>query len=302
MHYNKTKIYGTAIFSDIELSLSIPETVETRHTLLLITYKEAAPFAAMDHSMPLYQAHGRRVRLYSDRKFAENRKGQSWCYEVEHFVRFYWKSSESTLLYEFLEREERRLFSFWLVHLFLPLYFTLEGVYDFFHGGAVELDGKAVMFSAPSMGGKSTMTDFFLRQGHPLISDDKIASYVEEGRLRLVPSHPYHRPYRKPEVLGDLSMDFCTQPLPLNALYLLEGNNEDDRITIEAIRGYEKFDALGAHYLYAFDFLNVRRFSYLAGVLDSLPLFRLRRPWDRGRLPELYKVIRAHCDTLNKED
>ncbi len=58
------------------------------------------------------------------------------------------------------------------------------------------------MFIAPSMGGKSTLTDFFIQQGHGLISDDKVPTVIENGQFLAGGSHPYHRPHRRFEELG----------------------------------------------------------------------------------------------------
>lgn len=295
-----TRVYATTIFSDVDLPLAVSEEVETRQELTLHRCDETLAFGKSRCSMPLYRAHGRTVRLHTDRKITGSEKGQPWCYEVEGVVRFYWKSAHNTLCYELLENGNVQLLSFWLVHLFLPLYFTLEGVYEIFHGGAVESEGGALMFAAPSMGGKSTMIDYFLRRGHSLVSDDKIATLVEGGEFRLVPSHPYHRPYRKFEVLGDLSPSFSSHSCALHALYLLDRNEEGAEITIEELHGFEKFNALRHHYLYPFDFLRLRRFRYLSRILDSVPVFRIRRPWSIQKIPDVYEAILEHRTTIKR--
>ena len=151
---------------------------------------------------PLYWAHDRKVYLYSDREFDGSDVGQPWCYEVEDVVKFYWIGGEAMIYYELGDKGDVNLLSFWFIHLLLPLYMTLENMYDFLHAGAVEVEGKPILFIAPSMGGKSTMTDYFIKQGHSLISDDKVPTFIQHGKFMAVGSHPYHRPYRKFEELG----------------------------------------------------------------------------------------------------
>ena len=158
--------------------------------------------AGISCGFPFYSAHGRNVYLYSNRPLDGSAKGQPWCYEVKDVVRFYWQGGGRTIFYELAEQGNAGLLSFWFIHLLLPLYFTLEGIYDFLHAGAVEVGGNPILFIAPSMGGKSTLTDYFIREGHPLVSDDKVATFIENSQFMAVGSHPYHRPYRRFEELG----------------------------------------------------------------------------------------------------
>ena len=160
----------------------------------------------------MYWAHGQEwFILYSDREFNGSEVGQPWCYEVQDVVTFYWVSGERTIYYELNEEGDANLLSFWFIHLLLPLYMTLENMYDFLHAGAVEVDGKPIFFIAPSMGGKSTMTDYFIKQGHTLVSDDKVPTFIQDEKFIAVGSHPYHRPYRKFEELGYRVEKFTTE-------------------------------------------------------------------------------------------
>jgi len=55
------------------------------------------------------------------------------------------------------------------------------------HASAVELDGRAVAFVAPSGGGKSTIAMHLHHLGHRVIADDLCAVEVAGGRARLWP-------------------------------------------------------------------------------------------------------------------
>lgn len=294
---NTITVYGTKITSDIAFPLDLSQETETRYEVELSSNVPKQLKNAITCGFPLYWAHDRKVYLYSDRLFDDADVGQPWCYEVKDIVTFYWVGGEEIIYYELQEQGDARLLAFWFIHLLLPLYFTLEEKYDFFHGGAVEVEGKAVMFTAPSMGGKSTMTDYFLKQGHPLISDDKIATFVEDGKLMLVGSHPYHRPYRKFEELGYRSKAFSTHFAPLHVLYLLE-KSEDGTLAFEEVKGFEKFDALDPHYLYSFDFLRAKRFAYYAKILNNIRIFRVKRPWDMEKLAEVYGTMCVHSSDI----
>ena len=164
-------VYGTKIKSDIALPLNLSHGTEIRYEAELSSQLPDKLRKAITYGFPFYSAHGRKVYLYSDRALDGGETGQPWCYEVKDIVRFYWNGDERTIYYELDNKGEINLLGFWFIHLFFPLYLTLENMYDFLHAGAVEVAGKPILFIEPSMGGKSTMTDYFIKQGHLLISD-----------------------------------------------------------------------------------------------------------------------------------
>ena len=284
-------LYGTRILSDISLPLLPGSEGESLWTLELRRDPPAELVDAIRCGFPLYRAHGRRVFFYSDRSFDESVPGQAYCYEISNVLRFYWRGGEGRIYYRFLNEGTPLLLTFWLAHLVLPLYLTLERRYHLFHAGAVEIEGRPVLFLAPSTGGKSTMTDCFLRRGHALISDDKVATFRENGRITVVPAHPYHRPWRSFEELGQRAERFVTRPRPLHALYLLERAAPDAPVTFEEIRGMEKLRVILPHFLYQFPFLKREQLAYLAPLLDDLPLIRVTRPWNLERLDEVHDAI-----------
>lgn len=291
-------VYGTKIKSDINFPLNLSHQTEIRYEVTLSSDIPCDIKNMITCGLPLYWAHGRYVYLYSDREFEGSHAGQPWCYEVEDVVRFYWVGGERTIYYEMGEKGDANLLGFWFIHLFLPLYMTLEDMYDFFHAGAVEVEGKPIFFIAPSMGGKSTMTDYFIKQGHRLISDDKVPTFIADGKFMAVGSHPYHRPYRKFEELGYRVEKFSPNFKPIHAFYVLEGVEDDTDITIEEVKGFAKFDALLPNYLYMFTYLKPKRLKYLSAMLKSIRVFHVKVPWDIERLAEVYDTMVQHSKEL----
>ncbi len=287
-------VYGTKIKSDIDFPLDLSHETETRYEVELSSKLPEKLKNAITCGGCFYWAHGRNVYLYSDREFDGSEIKQPWCYEVEDIVKFYWIGRERMIYYELGEKGDANLLSFWFIHLLLPLYMTLENMYDFLHAGAVEVEGKPIFFIAPSMGGKSTMTDYFIKQGHPLISDDKVPTFIQDGKFMTVGSHPYHRPYRKFEELGYRINDFTMQFKPIHAFYELEGVEGDADITIKEIKGFAKFDALLPNYLYMFSWLRPERLKYLSQMLNDVRVFHVQVPWDIERLGEVHEVICNH--------
>ena len=292
------RVYGTNIKSDIDFSLDLSHDTQARYDVELTLNIPTELKSAITCGFPLYWAHGRKVYLYSDREFDGSEVRQPWCYEVQDVVRFYWIGGERTIYCELDEKSDPNLLSFWFIHLLLPLYMTLENMYDFLHAGAVEVEGKPIFFIAPSMGGKSTMTDYFIKQGHPLVSDDKVPTFISDGKFMAVGSHPYHRPYRKFEELGYRVESFTTNFKPIHAFYELERVEGDADITIEEITGYKKFDALLSNYLYMFSWLRPERLKYLSKMLNDVRVFHVQVPWDMERLGEVHDMICEHSEEI----
>jgi hypothetical protein len=294
----KMIVYGTKIHTDINFPLKLPRTAETKYELKLSANPPAELINAITCGIPFYQAHGRRVYLYSNQAIDSSKPSQPWCYEIKDALRFYWWGGEKTIYYVLDKNGNSKLLSFWFIHLLLPLFFTLEHMYDFLHGGAVEVNSKPIMFIAPSMGGKSTLTDFFLKQGHTLISDDKIPTFIKNDGFFITGSHPYHRPYRKDEELGFHADNFMTASKHINTLYFLKKAEQNATINIHEITGYKKFDILFPNYLYMFNFLRTHRLHYLSKILNILRVFQISIPWDLHRLPDIHYKI---CNHLNSK-
>jgi hypothetical protein len=183
------------------------------------------------------------------------------------------------------------------LHIVLPIFFTVEETYDFLHAGGVEIEGESVLFMAESFGGKSTMTDYFMKHGHAMISDDKVASIEKEGKFYAIPSHPHQRPYRKMEDLGYFIDNFSKEPSPIHAIYQLEKADSDAMIKIKELNGIEKFKSLRYASETNLFFLKPKRFEYLMEMANSVPVYKVNVPWDLKRLEEVYKAIIIHCKT-----
>jgi hypothetical protein len=151
------------------------------------------------------------------------------------------------------------------------------------------------MFIAPSMGGKSTLADYFLKGGHALLTDDKAGTFFHDGKFYVTPSHPHHRPYRQSEVLGDPVERFASSTKPVLAFYLLEQGAADSAVNIQEVTGFKKFEELMPNYLHGFHFMQARRMRWLASLADQVRVFRVCRPWSIERMGEVYDATCAHA-------
>jgi len=294
-------VYGTQIESDQPLfsdPYSGPHAITSRAALKFLKCPDITHFQGLDIGRRFQSSHGRELILYSDREFAQSIKGQRWSFNVKDVVSFYWVSGQRTIYYEIQNEANKDLLTFWFVHIFLPIYFTLEEIYDFLHAGAVEIDEKPVLFIAPSMSGKSTLTDYFIKQDHGLISDDKVPSYIENDQFFAVPSHPYHRPYRRFEDLGYRVDKQFGHVRPIHAIYALGRDDGTAKIEITEIVGFKKFETLLPNYLFSFNYLRAQRLKYLAELVSKIPIYSVTRPWDLDHLADVYHSIVHHSRQL----
>lgn len=243
----------------------------------------------------------RQISLLTDREFKMPEPDQIWVFNVENVISFIWKTDEKQIRYRYHELATEDIFQFWLYHVVLPIYFSISQTYRFLHAGAVEIEGKPVLFMAPSHGGKSTLTDYFLSRGHPLITDDKMATFERDGNYYAVPSHPYHRPFRTVEVLGHLCKNPATQIHPIHAIYILAKDEPDAECSIRLLKGVEKFSRLHEGGEMNFSFFTPQYVSYLAALANKVPVFSVTVPHDLERLEEVYQIIKNHSLAVGRE-
>ncbi len=248
----------------------------------------------LNWKLTFYNNQGRDLTLYTDRAFSRTGNGQFWSFEVKDVLTLFWYSGTQKAEYIAHENFTNELLKYWCLHIFLPTFLTIEEKYDFLHAGAVEVEGKPILFIAESFGGKSTMTDYFLKQGHTMVSDDKVASYEKDGLFYAVPSHPHHRPHRGMEDLGFFVENVAKSAKPIHAIYELEKGEPDVAIEINEIFGVEKFKTLRYRSELNLFFLKSKRFTFLANLAKVVPVYKVTVPWDMERLPEVYDTIIKH--------
>ncbi len=285
-------IFGYHIDFCDEPSLNHPTDPSSAKSTIAVKACLLPQFTILTDYFPHSLQH---VRYGGHRPF-ETTKGKNveWMMEIENTLTLVWFPQSRTIGYEKGERFTPERLRFWVYHTFLPLLLQMEGVYHILHVGCVEVKGKAVIFMAPSFGGKSTLTDYFLQRGHKLLSDDTLAiEQRADGSHRAVASWPFQRPYRQPETLGDETKHFATMPLEIAAVYRLEKTDETAPVTLEAVKGIEKFKTLHYGSFIPLGFLKEETFAFHTEFAKAVPVYRVDIPWDKERLSEVYDAIIA---------
>ena len=236
----------------------------------------------------------RNIYLLSPQPLEENSK--QWAFIVEDCITFLCDIEKKQICYIEAENYSTQLMEYWLIHIVLPLFWTLEGSYYFLHTGSVVIDGKAVLFMGDSYAGKSTMTDFFLQQKYLLLSDDKLATFYDEKSksFKVHASHPYHRPYRAKEDLGRKTDSFQEGSFPIGRLYWLQPVDASQDIAITELKGIKKFERLRYSTEMDISLDAKERFCYITKFANHEPLYEVKVPNDLSKLPKVYDKIMKH--------
>ena len=283
----------------------IPELKKSKNTsssfknIIKIKENNSLDFSKnMKFQMTFTNNQGRDIALYTEKEFERTSPKQQWIFDVEGVVTFFWFSGELTIDYSKKDNFTPGLLNYWTLHILLPIFLTIEEHCYFLHAGAIEINNDPILFVAESFGGKSTMTDFFIKQGHPMVSDDKVAIIKEDGKFLAVPSHPHHRPYRNMEDLGYFVKNMSNTPKPIRAIYTLHRVAPDAQVSISELLGLEKFKSLRFSSEINLSFLQQERFKNLGDLAKNVPIFKVNVPWNIERIGEVYTAITEHCNSL----
>ena len=269
----------------------------------VITVEENTSFKILEklrYEIIFPKNQGRELALFSNKSFNSTNEDKLWAFEVKGVVTFFWHSGTMMLKYIQHDNFTEFLLKYWVLHVALPTFFIIEGIYDFLHAGAVEVDGEPILFIAPSIGGKSTMTDYFMKQGHTMISDDKVATFQKDGNFYAVPSYPYHRPYRNIEDIGYFVEDFSNTPKIMHTIYLLEAVESNKEVMVRQLTGIKKFKSLRDAKEMNLFFHESKQLEYLAKIAKEVSVFKVGVPWTMKRLNEVYNFIIQHHTNLKR--
>lgn len=291
-------IYGVAVDSD--RALPLPEW-NAPVVLDQLSLRQAADLPAVSsaHEVTRRQTHGREFVLSTH---GETEPG--WIFEVPGLLSFRWTAGGHDIGYSLTADCPDALFTFWFVHVFLPMHIALERRGQFLHAGCVTINGRAVGLLAPSGSGKSTLVKALTEHGHALLADDKLRLDSSNDEVRAIPSHPFCRPSRDYETLGFQVAKFEPMPRKLDVLFYIEAVDAQARIEFDRLEGFRSVEHLMGCYLSgSLDQRQDRseRLASLAMISKIVPMQKLQVPRDMARLDEVCTAIEAFVDHLEPE-
>lgn len=280
-------------FKDEESLQSVPKK-EAREVITVKEYSQKEILKSLPFTYEWTTMSGQTARYLSIVPFTVNNYNISFGLEIKNILTLMWDNESKEILYSKEQGYTPAKLQFWLYHTFVPILLELRKRYHILHVGSVEIEDRVVLFSAPSFGGKSTMTDYFIQQGHKMLSDDTLGVEEIEGEYYAIPSYPFHRPYRKLEDLGYPVENYSTTVKPIDSVYLLNKSNDTLEINIKELKGLNKFKALHYSIFIMFEFMKQERFSFFTKMAKKIPVYEISYPHDLKKLPLVYEKIIEH--------
>lgn len=275
-----------------------PSTDKTLQKITAIQKKEE--IKSLKYIRTFNQNQDRDVLLSSSSSFKENTSGQKWTFEVASVISFYWEKGSNTIEFYEGNKGNSELTKYWFLHTLLPIFLTIEAKCELIHAGSVEIDKQPVLFIAPSYGGKSTLTDYFIKQGHVMISDDRVPLKEVNSFIMAESSYPYHRPYRKMEDLGVEVKKFMTDTKKLHKIYVLDPASPSTEVEFTKLKGIDSFSALQYNFDFSLELNKASSFELMAKIASKVPIYRISFPWDLTQLDKVYQAICKHSTHKEK--
>jgi hypothetical protein len=184
------------------------------------------------------------------------------------------------------------------------------------HAGAIEANGRSILFCGPSGIGKSTLAAGFHKRGYSFLADDVCAVAMIDGKPSVVPGFPRLKLWA--DVLRKLDKDkdqlksvrwvqglekyflpvesLHKTPVAVQSVFVL-GTTNADKIEITALKGGEKLNPI-INNTYRLRFLNglggkKEHFRQCAAVAAEAAVYRAVRPMRHFLLDELMDVAEA---------
>lgn len=193
------------------------------------------------------------------------------------------------------------------------------------HAAAVKVEDEAVAFIAPTGGGKSTLTAYFLSAGHALVSEDLLPLQLRNGGVWALAGPPQLRlwPDTVAKLRGNLKAlphdvlqtgkrqlwlplserFYSREPLPLRMIYFIERSQEQEaRLTPLSQREIflELVGSAFGNFLLDRKHL-ARQMVCFAQIVSTLTCRRLHVPSDFEVLPSIYEAVRKDLAAVKQQ-
>ncbi len=183
------------------------------------------------------------------------------------------------------------------------------------HASGIKVNNKAVLFSANSGIGKSTISLALNRKfGYPLIADDITIISEKEGKPIVHSSFPSAKLWQESiDLLGisneglnyirkdvfkyryDNRPDFFNGILEPFIVFVLE-NSDNEKVEISEVKGIEKFNVLRIH-IFRLRMVNelyaTELFKLISILLNTAKCFKISRPKNGNTLDELCSIVQS---------
>ena len=182
------------------------------------------------------------------------------------------------------------------------------------HGGVIEMDNKAVIFTGDRGAGKSTLTTALREKGYKFISDDVAGIKIDKVPF-VMPGFPYQKlcesamnnfGYDKEDYTSFMSDKEVKYIVPAKDQFVYEEKEltsmvkltvgDVDEVTIEELTGSEKLNNIieniyRGEYLKYLGGMNPQYFKKCIDIAKNIRFFKITRPANKFTVDEQIELI-----------
>ena len=191
------------------------------------------------------------------------------------------------------------------------------------HGGVIEMDNKAVIFTGDRGAGKSTLTTALRRKGYKFISDDVAGIKIDKVPY-VMPGFPYQKlcesamnkfGYDKEAFTSFMSDkevkyvvpaidEFVNEKRELVSIVKLTVGDVDE-VTIEELRGSEKLNNIieniyRGEYIKHLGKMDPIYFKQCVDIAKNIRFFKITRPANKFTVDSQIELIEDDPETINE--
>lgn len=296
MILNNYNVYGLNIRSEIEIKEFKRVDYLSKEDVVTITYSK------MDEDIKKSISQGKKIELIKDR---------IW-FHVDN-IATYCISNGSEIKVEVCENTDIQLMKIYVMCSCLG-FIMLQKKIVAIHGGVIEIDNKAVIFTGDRGAGKSTLTTALREKGYKFISDDVARIKIDKVPY-VMPGFPYQKlcesamgkfGYDKESCTSFMSDKEVKYVVPALDEFVYEERelisivkltvSDVEEVIIEEIRGAEKLNNIieniyRGEYIKHLGKMDVIYFKQCLDIAKNIRFFKITRPANKFTVDEQIELI-----------
>ena len=293
---NKYYVYGLNIRSEIEIEEFEKKEIVSDENVVNISYEE------MPKEVKVEIANGVNVKLLENVIWF-NIKG----------IATYYITNGNEIKVEIHEGADIQLMKVYVMCSCLG-FIMLQRNMVAIHGGVIEMNNKAVIFTGDRGAGKSTLTTALREKGYKFISDDFASTKIDKVPY-VMPGFPYQKlcesamdnfEYDKEKYTSFMSDkevkyirpakdEFIYEPKQLSAIVKLTVGDVEE-VIIEELRGSEKLNNIieniyRGEYIKYLGGMNPKYFKQCIDIAKNIRFFKITRPLEKFTVDDQIDLI-----------
>lgn len=302
---NKYYVYGLNIRSEIEIEEFEKKEIVSDENVVNISYEE------MPKEVKVEIANGVNVKLLENVIWF-NIKG----------IATYYITNGNEIKVEIHEGADIQLMKVYVMCSCLG-FIMLQRNMVAIHGGVIDMNNNAVIFTGDRGAGKSTLTTALREKGYKFISDDVASTKIDKVPY-VMPGFPYQKlcesamdnfEYDKEKYTSFMSDkevkyivpakdEFVYEPKQLSAIVKLTVADVNE-VTIEELKGSEKLNNIieniyRGEYIKYLGGMNPKYFKQCIDIAKNIKFFKITRPSDKFTVNEQIELIEENLFVANE--